>query len=95
MPYQDFDGRYRRAVDGFGVYRSEEFQEFCQKFGIAWDMRTTKLVITLEMDEIMMVEHIYQGSTKGIQPDEPIETTDKDNVKYRTSSPRGERGASL
>jgi hypothetical protein len=50
------------AVDGYGVYRWPEFQAFCKRAGILWDLRTVSMVIYVEEGATLKVEHNYRGS---------------------------------
>lgn len=44
------------------VWKSPEFMAFCARFGIAWGLRTKKMVITLEVEGAMTVEQTYQAT---------------------------------
>lgn len=68
---------------GTEVYQSEEFQAFCKKFGIAWELSTTRMVITIDFDEMLQVEQRYlPGDRK-----ETADTTNCHNKVWRTRQP--------
>lgn len=53
--------RGNRVVHSSHVYMSEEFQGFCRRFGIAWDIRTVAMTITLPADGLMSVDQSYRA----------------------------------
>lgn len=70
----------RKPVDSNVVYRSPEFRALCEKFGIAWGLRTHTLVLRLPRDGVMTVEQEYQATTSR-------DTTNQHNETWRTYAP--------
>lgn len=75
----------RKSATSHEVCHSPEFKAFCQRFGIAHGLPHTKMVITLELDQLMMVEQTYQGSVE--PPTKGIDTTHQHNKTWRTFLP--------
>lgn len=46
-------------ADGFAVYQWPEFQAFCKRAGILWDLHTQSISFTLEEGSAMVVEQSY------------------------------------
>lgn len=55
------------------VYTSPEFKAFCERFGIAWELRTRDMTIFLPFDGAMTVTQEYQVGPRDQLPpaDEP------------------------
>jgi hypothetical protein len=58
----------REQFDSYGVYASEEFQAFCERFGIAWGLHTKSITITLPAEGIMTVVQEYHTTVKKDDP---------------------------
>jgi hypothetical protein len=54
--------RHKPPVVGYEVWACPEFQAFCRRFGIHWDLLTIEMVITLEADGLVMVQQKYRGA---------------------------------
>lgn len=50
------------------LWNSSEFKAFCELLGIPNYLATTRMVITIDMDEAVKVDHTYL-------PDRPTETS--------------------
>lgn len=66
------------------VYHSDEFKAFCERFGIAWGLPTTKLTIVLDNEEVMRVTQEYNATNVTNKP-RVIDTTTIHNEAYRTA----------
>lgn len=44
------------------VYLSPEFEAFCKRFGILWDLRTVNMTIELPVGEAMVIKQTYRGT---------------------------------
>jgi hypothetical protein len=62
--------KHQGVNDGYEVYRWPEFQAFCKRAGILWDLLTIGMVIHVNVGEMLKVEHTYKG----------IDTEDKRDV---------------
>lgn len=86
------------------VYRSDEFKAFCQRFGIAWELGTTELVIYIPNEGTLEVLQNYRpmsirpgikffpvpgSASKDESKSDVIETTTKHNQVVRTFQPAG------
>lgn len=77
-----------QAWDGYAVYGWPEFQAFCARAGILWDLRTINIAFSIKRGERMSVVHEYAASDNpGPAPPHPIDTTSAHNQTYTTSSP--------
>ncbi len=61
----------REAVRSLDVVASPEWRAFCHRFGIP-DTPTRRIVITLDIADVMLVEHEYAAS---VSPDTPTAVT--------------------
>lgn len=50
------------AHDGYGVYHWPEFQAFCKRAGILWDLRTVSMTFTIEEGACLDVTQTYRGT---------------------------------
>lgn len=76
----------KHPMTAYEVYKSPEFQAFCKRFGIAWDLATLDLVITFKRDSLLEVSQVYV-----LRPEKDVvDTTNAHNREYETSVPKPE-----
>lgn len=69
-------------VQAIDVYQSPEFQAFCKRFGIAHELQTMDMVLTITFKEGLVVTQTYRA-TEGPRP-VTMETTTLHNDEYET-----------
>ena len=57
-------------LDGFTLYHTPEFQAFCNRIGLIWELRTTNIVIRIPVEGLVEIEQTYQGSNNQESNDE-------------------------
>lgn len=75
-----------RPVSGYEVYRWPEFIAFAGRLGFKWDLATTRVVITIAHDEMVCIDHTYQGR----ELPAAVETTTVHNQQFHTFIPPGQ-----
>jgi hypothetical protein len=63
-----------QAHDGYAVYRWPEFEAFCRRAGILWDLRTIGMSFSIKVGERFSVVHEYAASDNQ-NPPHAIDTT--------------------
>jgi hypothetical protein len=56
---------------GRDVYHWPEFRAFCRRLGLVWEIYTTGLVIRLDSESHVEIEHYYRGGDQGPEPGAP------------------------
>lgn len=79
------------AHDGYSVYRWPEFEAFCKRAGILWDLRTISMTITIEEGGMLAVDHKYAGSNDQRQATTPIDTSTLHNDTFAAYLPPDQR----
>lgn len=51
-----------KIVLGRDVFNSPEFNEFCRRFGIATELPTRRMTITIDLDGALSVQQEYLGT---------------------------------
>lgn len=67
----------RRSVGGatgINPYHWPEFRAFCQRAGIAWDLRTISMSIHIEEGFMMRIEQKYAGASPSTFIDDQVES---------------------
>lgn len=54
--------KHPTASDGYAVYRWPEFQAFCKRAGICYDLKTVDMTITIREGLPLSIEHKYYGT---------------------------------
>ncbi len=54
----------------YDVYHWPEFQAFCRRLGVAYDLPTLDLTITMRFDETVEIAHKYRGQGALLQLEE-------------------------
>lgn len=68
VPYQTPEppGRvYRPDITGWDLYRTEEFKNFCRRFGVVWGVPTIDLTIHTAEGAVCRVAHTYRCTDMG------------------------------
>lgn len=76
----------KAPFSGHDVYHWPEFRALCERLGIAWELRTTHLVIEVPCDGLVTVRHEYRAGERDGQP-EIVDTTTLHNKTFRTGVP--------
>ena len=63
----------RVPVEGYEVYHSQEFKDFCKRFGIPHGMRTRDICIVIPYEGTMSITHEYLA-TRSKEDDIPVPT---------------------
>lgn len=74
----------RRHVSGYEVYSSPEFRALCDRFGIAFDLRTVDITLKLTEDHFTVTQTYRASKAMG----DAIDTTNLHNKEFRTKEPR-------
>ena len=69
-----------KPVDSATVLGSDEWKAFCRRFGVSVQPRTRRLVITLDVADVMLVEQEYLPCVTPDEPEEVADTTKRGEV---------------
>lgn len=81
-----------RHISGWEVYNSPEFKALCKRFGIAVELPTHTLVLTLTEEELIVDQRYKPIYPIQVDPDQVVDTTNLHNQEYRTKVPARNRG---
>lgn len=74
-----------KPITGYEMYRWPEFKALCARLGIAWDLPTGDMVITIPQDGMVMVQHEYQARVpKDADKAAIVDTSNEHNETWRT-----------
>lgn len=79
---KDLRENTRQAADGYDVYTWPEFQAFCKRAGILWDLRTISIEFRIAEGERMVIRQEYAASDDDRPAPTSIDTTNPSR-RYR------------